>query len=73
MDFESILTLLKFKKKGKEDVMERIKLLNDKFAPIRKNTTDVDKVNSIMGQMRSFSEGNLNLTELSKEISSLTK
>lgn len=73
MDFESILTILKFKKKGKEDVMERIKLLNDKFAPIRKNTTDADKVNSIMGQMRAFSEGNLNLRELSKEISSLTK
>lgn len=73
LDFESILTILKFKKKGKEDVLDRIKLLNDKFSPIRKDTTEIDKVNSIMGQMRSISEGNLNLTELSKEISSITK
>lgn len=73
LDFESILTILKFKKKGKEDVLDRIKVLHDKFTPARKNTCDVDKVNSIMGQLRTFSEGNLNLADLFNEINTFSK
>lgn len=73
LDFESILTILKFKKKGKEDVLDRIKVLHDKFSPARKNTCDVDKVNSIMGQLRSFSEGNINLADLYNEINTFSK
>jgi len=73
LDFESILTILKFKKKGKEDVLDRIKVLHDKFSPARKNTCDGDKVNSIMGQLRSFSEGNINLADLYTEINTFSK
>jgi glutamyl-tRNA(Gln) amidotransferase subunit E len=73
LDFESLLTILKFKKKGKEDVKDRIKLLQDKFAPVRKSTNDEDRVNSIMGQLRTFSEGNINLAELSKEINTFSQ
>jgi glutamyl-tRNA(Gln) amidotransferase subunit E len=68
MDFESILTELKFKKISKEEIISSIKLLNNAFSPARKNTTTRDKINSIMGSIRAVSEGNINLSELVKEI-----
>lgn len=73
MEFETILKILKFKKNEPTDLKNSIKLLNDKFSPMRKDTTNSDKVNSIMGQLKSITEGNYNLTKLSKEISSITK
>ena len=68
MDFESILTVLKFKKIDKEYIISRIKLLQDKFSPARKDTDRNDMLNSIMGELRKISEGNVNLSELAKEI-----
>ena len=68
MDFESLLTDLKFKKISREDIIGRIKLLENVFAPARKNTNQADKINSIMGELRAVSEGNMNLAELAKEI-----
>jgi len=68
MDFDSILTVLKFKKIDKKDIISRIKLLQDKFSPARKDTDNQDKINSIMGGLRAISEGNVDLRELSKEI-----
>ena len=68
MDFESLLTVLKFKKIGKEEIVSRIGLLQGKFSPARKDTNHTDKVNSIMGELRTISEGNMDLRELVKEI-----
>jgi glutamyl-tRNA(Gln) amidotransferase subunit E len=68
MNFESILTVLKFKKIDKDNINSRMKLLQDKFFPIRKDTDHKDKTNSIMGGLRKISEGNVNLSELVKEI-----
>lgn len=68
MDFESILTVIKFKRINKDDVFARIKFIDDKFSPKRKKTNSVDKVNSIMGQLRTISEGNVDLKELAKKI-----
>jgi Glu-tRNA(Gln) amidotransferase subunit E-like FAD-binding protein len=67
-DFESILTALNFKKITKEEVVDRIKDLENKFSPARKDTSTTDKINSIMGKLRTESEGNLNLRELAEEI-----
>ena len=64
MDFESILTNLKFKRTSKEDILERTKVIAGKFAPMRKDTDQQDKVNSIMGQVRLLSEGSIDLKEL---------
>jgi glutamyl-tRNA(Gln) amidotransferase subunit E len=68
MDFDSILTVLKFKRIDKKDIISRIKLLQDKFSPARKDTDNQDKINSIMGGLRAISEGNVDLKELVKEI-----
>jgi DNA (cytosine-5)-methyltransferase 1 len=42
--------------------------LENKFVPIRKNTDNKDKINSIMGELRALGEGNMNLKELAAEI-----
>ncbi len=68
MDFESILTVLKFKRVSKEEILGRVNFLEDKFFPVRKNSIKPDKVNSIMGQLRNISEGNICLEELAKNI-----
>ncbi|HOS16534.1 MAG TPA: Glu-tRNA(Gln) amidotransferase subunit GatE [Bacteroidales bacterium] len=68
MDFESILNILKFKKMKKEEIISRIKFIEEKFHPQRNDTNDIDKKNSIMGQLRSISIGNINLSELANHI-----
>ena len=68
MDFESILIILKFKKIEKEEIISRIKVLENVFTPARKDTNHKDKVNSIMGELRIISEGNMDLRELVEEI-----
>jgi len=68
MDFDSILTLLKFKRMDTQEVVGRIPFLSEKFVPRRNDTNVQDKVNALMGQLRTISEGNVNLAELSKKI-----
>jgi len=68
MDFDSILTLLKFKKMEMQEIEARISILSDKFVPRRKDTSAQDKVNALMGQLRAMSEGNVNLQELATKI-----
>ena len=68
MDFDSILNILKFKRINKGEIVERIQFIDDKFLPKRKNTDANDKRNSIMGQLRKISLGNMNLSELAKQI-----
>jgi hypothetical protein len=38
-----------------------------------KKISEGDKVNSIMGQLRTFSEGNINLADLYNEINTFSK
>jgi glutamyl-tRNA(Gln) amidotransferase subunit E len=68
MDFESILSMLHFKKIDPQEIEKRIPFLSEKFVPIRKDTNEQDKVNALMGQLRDMSEGNINLSELSKKM-----
>jgi len=69
MDFDSILSVLKFKKLDMQEVEARIPYLSEKFAPCRKDTNAQDKINALMGQLRTISEGNVNLAELAQKIS----
>ena len=68
MDFDSILSVLKFKKMDPQEIEARIPYLSEKFAPCRKDTQTQDKVNALMGQLRAISEGNVNLAALAKKI-----
>jgi len=68
MDFDSILSVLKFKKMDPQEVEARIPYLSEKFSPCRKDTSAQDRVNALMGQLRTISEGNMRLAELAKKI-----
>ncbi len=68
MDFESVLQEMKFKKVNKKTILDSIPVLKEKFnrESIKKDSTD--RVNWIMGQLRKRALGNIDLSELSKEI-----
>jgi len=68
INFDSILVNLKFKKINLQEIERQIPTLSEKFEPHRKDTNVQDKVNAVMGELRTLSEGNVNLTELAKRI-----
>lgn len=69
LDFESILTNINFKKYSKEEILSKLPLLQDKFAEGKDgDISETDLKNWIMGRLRNIAMGNVNLTELSKEI-----
>jgi len=68
MDFDSILSVLEFKKMDPQELEARIPYLSEKFIPYRKSTNAQDRVNALMGQLRVISEGNVCLAELANKI-----
>lgn len=68
MDFDSILTTIKFKKKSKEQIIEPVELLKKKFSSKNAALTEASKLNWIMGEIRDLAIGNYNLATLRKEI-----
>ncbi|HPI86499.1 MAG: Glu-tRNA(Gln) amidotransferase subunit GatE [Bacteroidales bacterium] len=68
MDFESVLTSIGFKKVKKEDILAKAEFLNEKFKQIGKKQSPITRHNWVMGELRKVALGNIDLTELSKEI-----
>jgi len=68
MDFESILTVLKFTKRSKEDLLSQVDFLAEKFDKEARNNSVENKLAWIMGQIRPMAIGNIDLTELKTEI-----
>lgn len=68
MDFESILTGINFKKHSKEAILSKLPLLYDKFSEGKDVIYESDRKDWVMGKLRNIAIGNVNLTELSKEI-----
>ncbi|MDR3047994.1 MAG: Glu-tRNA(Gln) amidotransferase subunit GatE [Bacteroidales bacterium] len=68
MDFESILTVLDFKKRDQKEIEDHIPFVAQKFVAKRPKINGNDKKNSIMGQLRIMSEGNVNLSTLAQII-----
>jgi glutamyl-tRNA(Gln) amidotransferase subunit E len=68
MDFESILTSIKFNKHSMEEILSKVPILYEKFTEGKDNISKPDLKDWIMGQLRNIALGNVNLTELSKEI-----
>ena len=66
IDFDSILTTIKFRKKNRKDIISNIPLLSKKFDQISKRKEKRAKILWIMGQLRSIAVGNIPLTELSE-------
>lgn len=68
MDFESILTSIKFKKHSKEEIISKVPILYEKFTEGKDDISKPDLKDWVMGKLRNIALGNVNLTELSKEI-----
>jgi len=68
MDFESVLTSLKFKKITKEQILAQVPFLRKKFAEIRISEGEMVENNWILGQIRKSAEGNVPLTTLAAEV-----
>ena len=64
MEFESVLTSIKYKTVDKEQIVSKIPFLRNKFAEIRISAGPFVEHNWIMGQLRPQAEGNLSMKEL---------
>lgn len=68
LDFESVLTYIKFKKAEKDEIIEKLPFLKEKFNQIRiSERNGVDK-NWIMGEIRKVALGNMSLKEIAEKI-----
>lgn len=68
MDFESVLTSIKFKKITKEELLGKLGFLKKKFAEIRYSDNPGNEKDWIMGQLRRSAIGNVELTELAASL-----
>lgn len=64
LDFESVLTSIRFKKVSKEELLGKIAFLKNKFAEISHHNNAENEKEWIMGQLRRSAIGNIELTEL---------
>ena len=68
MDFPSILTSLKFKKRSQDELLAPVSFLIGKFREIRKSNNPDVTLNWLMGQIRNQAIGNIPLDEYSRLI-----
>ncbi|MFH2141848.1 MAG: Glu-tRNA(Gln) amidotransferase subunit GatE [Bacteroidota bacterium] len=68
MDYESVLTSIKFKKKSKDDLIASVEFLKNKFKENGRKNNEHSEVNWILGQVRALAVGNIDLKELIKQI-----
>ena len=68
MDFASILTSLKFKKRSQDELLAPVSFLIGKFREIKKSDNSSVTMNWLMGQIRKQALGNIPLNEYSRLI-----
>jgi len=68
MDFSSMLTSLKFKKRSMDELIAPIDFLEEKFKDIHRSKNKKDAAHWIMGQLHRQAIGNIELRELRKNI-----
>ncbi len=68
MDFDSILKSINFNKKTRQEIIDQIPFLREKFKTEGKKQTPEIEHKWIMGKLNKMALGNINLSELSKII-----
>ncbi len=68
MDFDSVLTSIKFKRLDREQILAQVPFLRKKFADIRVSKADHVENHWVIGQVRKSAEGNMPLAELVEAI-----
>jgi glutamyl-tRNA(Gln) amidotransferase subunit E len=64
MDFDSILTVIKFKNRDQKELIGKIGFLNEKFTSIAIKNKPENRINWIMGNVLPMAEGNMPIKEL---------
>jgi glutamyl-tRNA(Gln) amidotransferase subunit E len=73
LDFNSVLTTLKFKRWKNEELLAPIEFLNEKFKEIRKSDKEGVVIDWLMGQIRRQAIGNISMSELRSQIEKIVK
>jgi glutamyl-tRNA(Gln) amidotransferase subunit E len=68
MDFESVLTNLKFKRYSIEEIESKIDFLKEKYQTVRRSENPENMVHWVMGQLRPIALGNVDLSKLSQKV-----
>ena len=68
MDFESVLTSIRFKRISQQEIYSHIPFLKKKFAEISAKSVAKQEVDWIMGQLRKMAIGNVSLKVLAGQI-----
>lgn len=66
MDFDSVLSSVKFKTRTREEIIGQIGFLKDKFNTIARKNDAENCLNWVMGHLYPMAEGNIGLAELSE-------
>ncbi len=64
MDFESVLTVINFKRIPESEILARISFLRNKFGEIRRSDKKKDETDWIMGELRKIARGNMSMKAL---------
>lgn len=64
MDFESVLTVINFKRIPEEEILARIPFMKEKFREIRRSDNKKDETDWIMGELRKIARGNMSMKAL---------
>jgi len=68
LDFESVLTSIRYKKVSKEELLGSLPFLKSKFSEIRHTQREGIEKDWIMGQLRKLAIGNIPLAELAEKL-----
>jgi glutamyl-tRNA(Gln) amidotransferase subunit E len=68
MEFESVLTTIKFKRRNEEEILEGLPVLRNKFKQINKSKDPLAARRWIMGQLAKLAIGNLPLSKLKEKV-----
>jgi len=73
MQFDSVLTSIKFKKVKQAQIIDQVQFLIEKFKQIGQNQSKQNAQNWAMGQLRKLAIGNIALADLRKEVKATFK
>jgi glutamyl-tRNA(Gln) amidotransferase subunit E len=68
MDFDSVLTVINFKKVPEKEILARIPFLKDKYKETRRSDKEQGETDWIMGQLRKMARGNMSMKVLHNQV-----
>ena len=73
MDFESVLTVINFKRVPQDEILARIPFLREKFRETRRSELKADETDWIMGELRRIARGNMSMKALYLQVNGKEK